>query len=582
MEGTWIKPFLPVAFPWVFAFATLALLLRGNPENKNPLEWSRVDRCLFVIVIFCLVGGASNLISAIAATVYLDRLSWINWAFAESYNQINELLGIPWILLMLVGLWLRGRSPENTIFAHTVIQYNAFHVALICYGFGPVTHPGPFVLGMALGTLNFLLFELKIALPWLVTFTVLTTASSIATWLGLIPYSPIYSSSAFSDGKIEPYYFVGTMIFVMLLFLLMLILVAYIFARWRDRERKVSEMTELLKKMFGRYLSTEVMNSLIENPTALELGGERRRVTIMMTDLRGFTALSERLEPERVVQLLNSYFEVMVEKVLRYKGTINEIIGDALLVIFGAPQEMPDRAKQAIACAIDMQNAMALVNEENRNNGLPELEMGIGLNEAEVIVGNIGSSKRSKYAVVGSGVNMTSRIESYTVGGQILISESVYKEAYEILRVDAQREVFPKGSETPLKIYEVGGIAGRFNLALEVKDPAPAVLSRSIAVRYTVLEGKHVGKEGVECSITRLSRKSAEIAVSEPVKLMSNLKMNLSGVDTELQSKDFYGKVTGYSGGGGHLLMVRFTSLPSEIRSYFQAHRQYALSPETD
>ena len=183
-----------------------------------------------------------------------------------------------------------------------------------------------------------------------------------------------------------------------------------------ERERsKSEEMATLLKKMFGRYLSTEVMNSLIEDPSNLELGGEKRCVTIMITDLRGFTALSERLAPEQVVQMLNTYFEVMVEIVLKYNGTINEIIGDALLIIFGAPQEMKDRSQRAIACAIEMQNTMSEVNKQNLSQGLPELEMGIGLNETEVIVGNIGSSKRSKYTVVGSGVNMTSRIESYTV-----------------------------------------------------------------------------------------------------------------------------------------------------------------------
>ena len=219
----------------------------------------------------------------------------------------------------------------------------------------------------------------------------------------------------------------------------------------------------------------------------------------MMTDLRGFTALSERLEPERVVQLLNSYFEVMVEEVLKYNGTINEFIGDALLVVFGAPQEMPDRAEHAIACAIAMQNAMGRVNAENRQNSLPELEMGIGLNEAEVVVGNIGSSKRSKYAVVGSGVNMASRIESYTVGGQILISESVRRQAEGMLRIDAQREVLPKGAETPLKIYEVGGIAGRFNLALEERRDDPVLLARRIPLQYTLLEGKHVGRKGAQC-----------------------------------------------------------------------------------
>ena len=342
----------------------------------------------------------------------------------------------------------------------------------------------------------------------------------------------------------------------------------------KEREKLV-DLTALLKRMFGRYLSTEVMNSLIENPSALELGGERRRVTIMMTDLRGFTALSERLEPEQVVQMLNAYFEIMVEVVLKYNGTINEIIGDALLVIFGAPQDMPDRSQRAIACAIEMQNAMAQVNEDNRVEGLPELEMGIGINETEGIVGNIGSSKRSKYTVVGSGVNMTSRIESYTVGGQILISESVCQEAGEVLRIDAQREVLPKGAETPLRIYEVGGIAGQYNLALEWKDPTLVTLARQIPLRYTVLEGKNVGKKGLEGSVVRLSEKTAVIALEEPLELLTNLKMNIGDVDEKLSTRGFYGKVIERLKEIEHTHVVCFTSVPPEVDAYFQSHRQH-------
>jgi adenylate cyclase len=298
----------------------------------------------------------------------------------------------------------------------------------------------------------------------------------------------------------------------------------------------------------------------------------------MMTDLRGFTALSERLKPEQVVQMLNSYFEVMVDVVLQYNGTINEIIGDALLVIFGAPQEMSDRAQRAIACAIEMQNAMAKVNEQNRAQGLPELEMGIGLNETEVIVGNIGSSKRSKYAVVGSGVNMTSRIESYTVGGQILISESVREEASEVLRIDVQRDVLPKGAETPLRIYEVGGIAGHYNLALQGKDPALVTLVRHIPLRYTVLEGKNVGRKELEASVVRLSKNCAEITLGGPVSVLTNLKMNLGDVDEKLSARDFYGKVIERSGKKGPTQLIRFTSVPPEIDAYFQAHLQLAAS----
>ncbi len=347
-----------------------------------------------------------------------------------------------------------------------------------------------------------------------------------------------------------------------------------------EEREKLADMTALLKKMFGRYLSTEVMTSLIENPAALELGGEKRRVTIMMTDLRGFTALSERLEPEQVVQMLNSYFEVMVEVVLKFQGTINEIIGDALLVIFGAPQEMPDRTQRAIACAIVMQNAMVEVNEQNRAQGLPELEMGIGLNETEVIVGNIGSSKRSKYTVVGSGVNMTSRIESYSVGGQVLISESVRDEAGEVLRIDAQWEVLPKGAETPLKIYEVGGIAGQYNLALEGKDPALVILIRQISLRYTVLEGKYVGKKKLKGSVVSLSRKCAKIIFDGPVEMLTNLKMNLEDVDERLAMKDFYGKVIESSEEKDFSHVVRFTSIPPEVDAYFQSHRQHSAKTE--
>jgi adenylate cyclase len=335
---------------------------------------------------------------------------------------------------------------------------------------------------------------------------------------------------------------------------------------------------EFLKGMFGRYLSEEIMNSLLENPESVNLGGEKRRVTIMISDLRGFTSLAERLEPEQVVQVLNTYFEVMVDVIQQYNGTINEIVGDSLLVLFGAPQQMPDRSHQATACAIAMQNAMSEVNDQNRSQGLPEVEMGIGLNEADVIVGNIGSSKRSKYAVVGSGVNMTSRIESYTVGGQILISESVRKDVGEILRIDDKREIMPKGAETLLTIYEIGGIGEPFNLALEDEDTAAVALVQRIPLRYSLLGGKHVGEEALNGRVTRLSKRSAEIETEDPIEVLTNIKMNLQDVPEELASKDFYGKVIDKSMNDGCVCVIRFTAAPPEVASYFLAHRKLAES----
>jgi adenylate cyclase len=157
-----------------------------------------------------------------------------------------------------------------------------------------------------------------------------------------------------------------------------------------------------------------------------------------------------------------------------------------------------------------------------------------------------------------------------------LISESVRKEAGEILRIDAEREVLPKGAETPLRIYEVGGIAGGYNLALERKDPGLVTLVRKISLRYTVLEGKDVGRKGLEASVVRLSEKTAVIALAEPLEPLTNLKMNVGNVNEKLASRDFYGKVIERSEGNGLTHIIRFTSVPPEVDAYFQSHLQHA------
>jgi class 3 adenylate cyclase len=417
-----------------------------------------------------------------------------------------------------------------------------------------------------LGSLVF--HDLKSSLPWLGAYLLLTIFS------GLIDRSTRRFAIEAPPGVTTAIFVVNIAIVSALAFGLNV----YLLAKREDARTRLAEMASVLKQMFGRYLSTEVMNSLVENPSALELGGRRTTVTIMMTDLRGFTALAERLQPEQVVQMLNAYFEIMIELVLKYQGTINEIVGDALLVIFGAPQEMPDRVQRAIACAIEMQNAMTDVNARTRLHGLPPLEMGIALNDAEVIVGNIGSAKRSKYAVVGGGVNMTSRIESYTVGGQILISESVRRAAGEVLRIDGQSEVLAKGADTAMTIYEVGAIAGAYSVALSTKAAAMVPVAHEIPLHYRLLEGKNVGGKGLECSALALSRHGAHVRFGAPVELMANVRLNLNGVDEALASKDLYGKITRHVDEQGEVYLVTFTSVPAELDAYFQAHLQFANS----
>lgn len=369
-------------------------------------------------------------------------------------------------------------------------------------------------------------------------------------------------------------YFYVISLFIGIVMLFIYSAIFFFIKQQRKFTAKEKEMSAFLRKMFDRYLPAEVLNTMLKSPDSIRLGGEKRKVTIMMTDLRGFTPISERLEPEQVMTLLNRYFNVMVKICRRYRGTINDIIGDALLVSFGAPLEMEDHAKVAVACAIEMQNAMQKVNEENIREGLPQLEMGIGLNTAEVVVGNIGTEERAKFGVVGSGVNMTSRIESCTVGGQILISKSVRREIGVILRIDKRMDVLPKGAEAPMTIYEVGGIGGQYNLVLEGEEPSMVALAKQIPLRYTVLGENPVDKEGL---VIRLSGKSAEIDLNEEVELLLNLKMNLREVPLELAARDFYGKVIEHIGENRRIGMVHFTSVPPEVVGYFQALLQTAV-----
>jgi len=341
--------------------------------------------------------------------------------------------------------------------------------------------------------------------------------------------------------------------------------------RLEIEQKRTKELADLLKKMFGHYLSPQVMNALLEDPASLELGGEKRNVTILMSDLRGFTALCERLKPEQVVLLLNGYCKFMMEVIDKYHGTVNEIIGDSLLIIFGAPEKMSDQTQRAVACAIEMQNAMVRVNHYNQSNGLPELEMGIGMNETEVVVGNIGSDKRSKYSVVGSGVNLTSRIESYSVGGQILVSESVYNKLGSLLNVDSVQEVYPKGSEIPLRIYEISRISGTWNIGLEVESSIKVDLTAPILVECKLIKDKAVKNKVIQGSIVQLSRNEFQMNLPKKLAIFTNLQMNLIKSDSNLSSILFYGKVIRVLDETKFTHNIQFTFAPPEIKSFFKS-----------
>ncbi|MGB7520050.1 MAG: adenylate/guanylate cyclase domain-containing protein [Spirulinaceae cyanobacterium] len=346
----------------------------------------------------------------------------------------------------------------------------------------------------------------------------------------------------------------------------------------------VSQNAGKLRKTFGRYLTDEVVANLLENPQGLELGGKRQKITILTSDLRGFTALSERLSPKEVVKILNIYLEEMLTEIANYRGTVDKFMGDGILVLFGVPTLREDDAQRAIACGIAMQLAMAKVNSKMKQIAGPILEMGIGINTGECVAGNIGSEKHTEYTVIGNQVNLTFRIETYTTGSQILISESTLEEAgVTSVKISGEKWVQSKGVKKPITVYEVGGIEGKYNLFLNKEEELFVPIPVEIPLLYQVVSGKQLNEEILKGSLVRISAKGAEIraekgAINSVPESLSNIKLNLlkKGDHAEI-SEDIYAKVLEEST-SERTFCIKFTAMPPAVSERLDALYKFLTS----
>jgi class 3 adenylate cyclase len=322
----------------------------------------------------------------------------------------------------------------------------------------------------------------------------------------------------------------------------------------KDRER--------IKDTFGRYLTQEVVKRLLDSKDGLKLGGEARKISIMMSDLRGFTSLTSSMKPEDVIKFLNRYLGKMVDIILDHHGIIDEIIGDGILAFFGAPETLENHPELAVACALKMQIAMHDINAQNEADGLPHLEMGVAVNTGEVIVGNIGSEKRTKYGAVGSQVNFTGRVESFTVGGQVLISQATYESLSQKLDIRDAVDVEMKGVPGPVKLYDVRGILGAHEAKLPDRDETLVRLTEGVALLVFGIDQKILTGGGKTAVMTHASLMSAKVLFDDPVTKWEDVRMLCKIGPADESKAEIYGKIISVTpldrGSEG---LVRFTSV---------------------
>ena len=302
---------------------------------------------------------------------------------------------------------------------------------------------------------------------------------------------------------------------------------------------------KLLSETFGRFLSDEIVRQLLDTPDGLLLGGKKRTLTIMMSDLRGFTAMSEQMEPQSLIAMLNHYLGAMTEVIQQYNGTIIEFIGDA-----GACAGCISGSAGAVAAAVAMQMQMEVINTWNTDRGYPILEMGIGINTGEVIVGNIGSEKRTKYGVVGSHVNLCGRIESYTIGGQILISPLTRSMVQCDLEVAQEMEVYPKGVKGALTLSRITGIGTPYNLYNEGQSQQKDMHSVQIPVRFKRISEKHCSETVFDGVLTEMNERYAILNTDTPIHLFENISICANNdIFCKVLAKEAHGLLLGFTGG---------------------------------
>src|SRR5215470_13956969 len=360
--------------------------------------------------------------------------------------------------------------------------------------------------------------------------------------------------------------------FVRPLLMLIFATVAMVMYRYMTEEKARLEglrQRDFIRDTFGRYLSPDVVEELLDSPKGLQMGGELREITLLVSDLRGFTSLAARLAPPEVIAILNRYFERMVDVIAHYRGTVDELQGDGMLTFFGAPLAVPDDPERAVACALEMQLALLAFNAEQRELHLPELAMGIGLNTGEVIVGNIGSLKRSKYGAVGSAINTAYRIESHTVGGQILLSPSTYERVQALVQVRSTMQSQFKGIDHPVTLYEVSGIGGSYQVALPEKPTVSLVsLAAPLPLACFPVEGKIVSETAMPGTLIRLAGvTNAEATLAGQVAVYTNVKLTLEPPGGP-PCTDVYAKVVPSESpdAQGSCVRLEFTALPDDAK----------------
>lgn len=347
-------------------------------------------------------------------------------------------------------------------------------------------------------------------------------------------------------------------------------------------ERIIDTVGDVLETQLSPIQKSRLHQALIKTLDLPE-GGKKpqtKQVTILLSDLRGFTALSENYPPDIVIEILNFYFSRMCEIIFRFGGSIDKFMGDSIMALFGLSEQRDDDLERAIACAVEMQRSMQSINSENVKHGHPRLFMGIGINTGHVVAGNLGSELHHEYTVIGDEVNLASRIEAYSLRGQILLSEHSRELAKDYIECTEPNQVLVKGKQIPVNLYEL--LATSRPKQLEV----PRVESRrsprievDFPLSFQPLKGKSVSPTSFAGRAVDLSYNGLQALLPIQLQTLSDIRITLYTSLMSEQSSHIYAKILDHEKQGDDWLSrMEFTGIDDAGQAAIKDYIDQAVS----
>ena len=383
---------------------------------------------------------------------YLDRATVEAVFAAQTWIMLPGSAG-----LLAAALLSRKRWPDSRLLAHCALQFYAVLFALSSYAIGHYTDPfGAFGLFL-LVALGGLFFEASIVRAGLFSFVGILLATTVAEQMGIIPYAPLFTRPRFEGGHLHSrwllfgasVYFITTIVAFFVLAVMQL---------GRDREKKLQRATALIR----RYVPEQLAAKILAGEHTATVQPERRKVTLFFSDVVGFTPAADQMEPEDLSALLNEYLSEMAHIAQAHGATINQFVGDGIMIFFGAPEATSDRdhALRAVKMALAMQRRMVELREKWFGEGIQTpFHVRIGINTGVASVGDFGSEGRTTYSAIGNQTNLTARIQDQCEPGKVLLSHTTWAFVRDEIPCKERGEIEAKGLHYPVRVYEVVGEA---------------------------------------------------------------------------------------------------------------------------